>query len=469
MRIRYGRQKTIWVIATPGESFHYLPPEQAQQLEDAKKCFKMSDNVSLGYTDRIEHHIDTGNNKPIKQRPYYSSVYVQQDINTEIDRILKLGIIEPAKIPGWLNPIIAVRKSNGGVRLCLDARKLNACTTKNAYPQQNLNRILERVKGCKYTTTIDLKDAYYQIKISKESRPCTAFSVNSKGTFQYARMAMGLCNASSTLCELIQDIIGCDLEPYVFPYMDDFLVLTPTFEKHMSILKDLASRLATASLTISPDKSKFCMRETTYVGYIISAEGIKANPSRMQPILQYPAPKNLKALRRFIGMSGWYRRFIRDYSTTISPITNLLKKKNLPFKWTPEADEAFQNIKQALVEPPILAPPEFSEPFTIQCDASDRCGTNPDNRQRRKSNCVLFGEIESSTDELLSNRKRMLSSDSGRRTISTVHRRSPLYSSNRPCVVTVAPNNARTDQPFSSVVTQITGIRFQFNTPERKT
>lgn len=114
--------------------------------------------------------------------------------------------------------------------------------------------------------------------------------------------------------------------------MDDFLVLTPTFEKHIEILKELANRLAKASLTISPDKSKFCMKETAYVGYIISAKGIRANPERLAPILQYPIPKNLKALRRFIGMTGWYRRFISNYSTTIAPITDLLKKSNQPFR-----------------------------------------------------------------------------------------------------------------------------------------
>lgn len=353
------------------DKFHTLTTEQTAQLEEVKGHFKISDGINLGRTDRIVHYIDTGENKPIKQKPYYSSPRIQEKINEEIDRQLKLGIIEPAKSPAWLNPIIAVNKSSGGVRLCLDARKLNACTKKNAFPQQNLNRILERVSGYKYITTIDLKDAYHQIEIDKESRPCTAFSASSKGTFQYVRMAMGLCNASSTLCELIQDIIGCDLEPYVYPYMDDFLVLTPTFEKHLEILKELAKRLAKATLTISPNKSKFCMKETSYVGYVISEKGIKANPNRMEPILKYPAPKNIKALRRFIGMSGWYRRFIRNYSTIIAPITNLLKKSNLPFKWNEEANAAFEAIKEILVAPPILSPPNFTVPFELQCDASD--------------------------------------------------------------------------------------------------
>lgn len=172
------------------------------------------------------------------------------------------------------------------------------------------------------------------------------------------------------LCEIVQEIIGCDMEPFVYPYMDDFLILTPTFEKHIEILTELAERLNKANLTISIEKSKFCVRETPYVGYLISEDGIKANPERMRPIFEYPAPKNLKALRRFIGMCGWYRRFIPNYATLIAPITNLLKKCNIPFRWTPEAQESFVKLKEILVSPQVLSPPDFSLPFTIQCDAS---------------------------------------------------------------------------------------------------
>lgn len=351
--------------------FHILSSTQQKQLDEVKAQFQMSNENELGSTDRIEHEIDTGNHTPIKQKQYYSSPYTQIKRNEEIDRMIKLGIIEPASCPTWLNPIIAVKKSNGGVRLCLDARKLNSCTKKNSYPQQNLNRILEQIQGCTYISTIDLKDAYYQIKIKKESRPCTAFSVSSKGTFQYVRMANGLCNASSTLCELIQNIIGCDLEPFIYPYMDDFLILTRDFLKHVEILSELAKRLNSASLTISPTKSFFCMKKTNYVGYTISGEGIQANPDRIKPIIEFPRPKNIKAIRRFIGMTGWYRRFIPNFATELAPITDMLKKSNLPFKWNEKANVAFEKLKTILTQPPILCPPDFSQPFIIQCDASD--------------------------------------------------------------------------------------------------
>lgn len=167
------------------------------------------------------------------------------------------------------------------------------------------------------------------MRIATSSRSCTALSVSSKGTYQYVRMANGLCNASSTLCELIQAVIRYDLEPYVFPYMDDFLILMPTFEKHMEILAKLARRLNSANLMISVHKSRFCMKRTTYVGYVIPEDGIEANPERMKEVSDYPPPKNIKAVRRFIGMAGWYRRISPDYATCFALITNLLKNRIL--------------------------------------------------------------------------------------------------------------------------------------------
>lgn len=351
--------------------FHNLTPEQSKRLQEIKGKFAFSNEHTLSFTPLIQHEIILNDHVLIKQRPYHVSPYIQQKINLEIDRMLRLGIIEKAMSPTWLNPVMPVKKSNGKIRLVLDARKLNACTVKNTYPPQNLNRILEQLQCSKYMSTIDLRDAYYQIRIKESSRPCTAFSVSTKGTYQYVRMANGLCNAGSTLCELVTNIIGCDLEPFLFPYMDDFLVATTTFEEHMQVLEKLASRLKEANLTVSSEKSHFCMSQTAYVGYLISEKGLQANPEKIKPILEYPTPTNIKAVRRLIGMSGWYRRFVPNFADESAPITELLKKENGPFKWTENAQAAFERLKSILTSPPILSPPDFNRPFTIQSDASD--------------------------------------------------------------------------------------------------
>lgn len=351
--------------------FHDLSPEQKNQLENTKSQFKFSKPNELGFTPLIEHHIDTGDAKPIKQRPHRVSPYVQEKINEEIDRMVSLGIIEKAHAPTWLSPVHPVKKSDGRVRLCLDARRVNEFTLKNAYPQQNANRILQRISGTKFLSSLDLSDAYYQIKVHPDSRNHTAFSVSSKGTYRYIRMPNGLCNASGTLCELIDNIIGCDLEPHVFPYMDDFIICTPTFELHLEMLSQVAKRLREAGLSISSTKSHFCLKQVKYLGFIISDEGIFPDPDKIRPIVEYPKPNNVKAVRRLVGMAGYYRAHIKNFSSLSSPITELLKKKYLKFQWTETANAAFLKLKEALATPPILTPPDYSKPFSIHCDASE--------------------------------------------------------------------------------------------------
>lgn len=283
---------------------HHLTNKQQNELESVKKLFSFSIEGKLTSTPLMKHVIDTKDAKPIKQRQYVVSPYIQKEINDEIDRMLKLDIIEPVSSPTWLNPVIAVRKSSGKIRLCLDARQLNEVTVKNTYPPQNANRILGSLKGTDYITAIDLSDAYYQIEIEKESRAKTAFAISSKGTFVYKRMANGLCNAASSLCELVNSVFGSDLEPDAFNYVDDFIIATKTFEQHLERLREVALRLKKAGLTISPEKSRFCMKSVKYLGYVIDKDGIHPDNDKIRPILDYPTPKCVKDVRRLIGCTA---------------------------------------------------------------------------------------------------------------------------------------------------------------------
>lgn len=351
---------------------HELTPEQQKELQKVIDSFPfVKPGEKLGFTTLVEHTIDTGDAKPIKQKQYVMSPYVQDKVNQEVDRMLEKDIIERVANPEWLNPVIAVKKPNGGVRLCMDARKLNNVTKKSAYPQPNANRILSRLQGTKYLSSIDLTDAFYQILLHTHDRSKTVFSVGSKGTFRYKRMPMGLCNSGCTLCELIDRLFGSELEPDVFTYIDDFIIATKTFERHLEILRIVSRIFREAGLSISSEKSKFCMKRLEYLGYIIDENGIHANPKRIKPITEYPVPKSVKEVRRFLGMSGWYRRFIKGFSEISAPITELLKNKNRKFVWTDEAQEAFKRLKQALVTAPVLSTPDFSKPFFITCDASN--------------------------------------------------------------------------------------------------
>lgn len=325
----------------------------------------------LSKTSLIKHVIDTGNAKPIKQSQYIISPYVQKEVHTEIDRLLKIGAIYPCSSP-WNNPMVIVRKPTGKVRLCLDARKLNAVTTKDAYPQPQIKRILSQLTGTTVLSSIDFSDAYHQVELDESSQPKTAFSISGKGFFAYARMPFGLCNSGATLCRLIDQVLGCDLEPHVFVYIDDVIIATATFEHHMKLLSIIADRLSKAGLTISADKSRFCMKRLTYLGHVIGDGQIAPNPEGVLPILNYPVPKSVKDLRRLLGMAGWYRRFIPNFAAISAPLSDMLKKGK-SFNWTPAASDAFEKIKAVLITEPVLASPDYEKPFVIQTDASD-CG-----------------------------------------------------------------------------------------------
>lgn len=351
---------------------HKLADEQQHQLNEIVKLFPTAPtNGILGCTDRTVHKIDTGDTPPIRQRQYVVSPYIQKGINEEIDRMLEKDIITPVSNPTWLNPIVAVKKKNGKIRICIDARRLNQATIKNAYPQANADRILRQLRGTRYLTAIDLSDAFYQIRLDPESQRKTAFAVSGRGAFMYKRMPMGLCNASATISELVQNVFGCELEPYAFHFIDDFIVATDSFEEHLAVLRKVAENLQRVGLQISAEKSRFCMSKLVFLGYVIDGNGTQADPEKVQPIVEYPQPKNVRDVRRVLGMANWYRRFIKNFSSISAPISNLIRKSKEKFEWNEEAQAAFGQLKLALVSAPILALPNFDLPFQIECDASD--------------------------------------------------------------------------------------------------
>lgn len=219
-----------------------------------------------------------------------------------------------------------------------------------------------------------MTDAYFQIPIHPDSQEKTAFAVPSKGTYVYNRMPMGLKNSGAELCSLIDQLFGYEFEPYVFPYLDDVVIVSETYEEHLDMLKKVAEKFKYANLSISEEKSKFCFRRLKYLGHIIDENGVAMDKSRIEAIEKLPTPKTIREIQRLIGLTGWYRRFIQDFADITAPITELLKK-NRKFVWTEECEIAFRKLITALTTAPVLANPDYSLPFEIQCDASNRaCG-----------------------------------------------------------------------------------------------
>lgn len=350
----------------------FLTPQETFILNQTIQKFSSPcEGKLLGSTTVLKHVIDTGNAAPIKQRGYPVSPYVQREMDEELNRMISLGVIEPSIGP-WSNPIVGVRKSNGKLRLCLDARKLNSVTIPDSYALPYITRILGQISGTKYLSKIDLKDAFWQIPLEERSKQKTAFTVPNRGLYQFKVMPFGLSNAAQSQCRLMDQVLGFDLEPSVFCYLDDVIVATNSFEEHIKMLKTVAERFEKANLTISLEKSMFCLKEIKYLGYILGENGIRTDSEKVAAILHCPAPTTVQEVRRFLGMVGWYRRFINNFAHIVAPISDLLKKNAKTIKWTLEAEEAFNKLKIALTSAPILSMPDFTKPFQVQSDSSDK-------------------------------------------------------------------------------------------------
>lgn len=321
----------------------------------------------LGCTDKAEHVIVT-NSPPIKQRYYRVSPIVSQQINKELDEMLEQGIVEPSKSP-WSSPILLVKKKDGNYRFCVDYRKLNSVTVRDSYPLPLVADTLDKLRDAKYLSSLDVKSAYWQVPMAETSKEYTAFTVPNRGLFQFKRMPFGLHNAPATWQRLIDNVLGHDLEPHVFVYLDDVVIVSQTFEQHLSILEEVFRRLREAKITVSSDKCQICRAQMKYLGYVVDRNGLHVDPDKVKAMLDLPTPSSVGEVRRVVGTFSWYRRFVPDFSSIIAPITALLRK-NIKFVWTEECNKSFRHLKECLVSAPILSCPDYTKPFVVQTDAS---------------------------------------------------------------------------------------------------
>lgn len=351
-----------------------------EQLSDFQKriaekiinSFKEIDGKNrLGRTDKIILSIDTGDAKPFRKRPYVMSPYMSQILNKELDEMLRLGVVEPSQSP-WCSPVLLVKKRGGDYRLCFDGRPLNAITKHDSYPLPNVERILHSLRDAKFISSIDLKKAFWQVPLDPASKEKTAFSVIGRGQFQFVTMPFGLVNSAQTQQRLVDALFGPKYETKIFSYIDDILITGSSFQEHIELLEIVRDKLKEANLTVNFSKCEFFKTSLKYLGYIVGSNSLRTDPEKIASMVNYPRPRTTTEIKRFIGMCSWYRRFIKDFSTQVSPINDLLKgkKKNQVINWTEEAEKAFINIKQLLVSAPVLSQPDFSKKFTVQSDAS---------------------------------------------------------------------------------------------------
>lgn len=358
-------------ISTPNlnadTNAHELNTKQLRMVENVKQLFPSFSKLGLGKTHLIEHHIDTGNATPIKKRHYPISPAKEALLYEELDRMLKLGVIEESKSP-WSSPVATVVKP-GKTRVCLDSRDLNKVTVKDAYPIPHIEGLLMRLSDTFFISAIDLKDAFWQIPLSKASREKTAFTVAGRPLYQYTVMPFGLCNSPQTMMRLMDLVIPAELKERVFVYLDDLLVFSRSFEEHLVLLERVAKCIRLSGLTINLEKSRFCMKQVNYLGFLIGNGVIQTTDEKVSAIKSFSIPKTPKEVRRFLGLANYYRKFVKDFSTLSAPLSDLLKK-NKKFEMTDSALKSLEQLKEALCSAPVLVHPNYSKPFIVQCDAS---------------------------------------------------------------------------------------------------
>lgn len=354
------------------QGYENLDQSQRQLADNVRKQFE---NISyqskgLGVTDLITHRIDTGDSEPIRQRYYRLSPEKQRILVEQVDEMLSLDVVEPCE-SAWSSPVLIVTKKNGQPRFCLDSRKLNSVTKRDAYNLPYISEILDNLRDARYLSSIDLSKAFWQIPIATEDRDKTAFYVPGRGTFRFKRTAFGLTNAPATQQRLV-DLLFSDFDLKVFAYLDDIIIISADFNSHVTLLLRVLDKLKQANLTINLEKSKFFRSQLKYLGYVVDGSGLRTDPAKVEVILNYPTPKCAKDLKRFLGTATWYRRFVPNFSTIAGPLNKLTSsKKGTPsFKWTPEADAAFQSLKECLVSAPVLSCPDYTKPFEVHTDAS---------------------------------------------------------------------------------------------------
>src|SRR4051812_5920260 len=303
---------------------------------------------------------------PISRRPYRMAPHELAELKTQLDASLEKGFILPSSSP-WGCPVLFVTKKDGTERMCVDYRPLNLATIKNKYPLPRINDLYDQLAGSSVFSKMDLRLGYHQIKIRNKDIPKMAFTTR-YGLYEYTIMSFGLTNAPATFSRLMNSIFMEYLDKFIVVYLDDILIYSKNEEEHAEHLRLVLMKLREHRLYAKFSKCEFWLPEVTYLGHVISANGVAVNPQRVQAVLDWTPPESVKQVRSFLGLASYCRRFVENFSKVAKPLTELLKKDR-KFQWTPKCEEIFQELKRRLTYAPVLAPPDTKRDFDIYCDA----------------------------------------------------------------------------------------------------
>lgn len=359
-----------------------------RKLSSMPEVFALHES-DFGRTDKVKHQIKLSNKTPFKHRPRPIRPQDLDAVRRHLQELSEAGVIRESESP-FSSPIVVVRKKNGDVRLCIDYRKLNLQTIKDAYALPNLEETFSALTGSKWFSVLDLKSGYYQIEVEEADKPKTAF-VCPLGFWEFNRMPQGITNAPSTFQRLMERCMGDINLKEVLVFLDDLIVFSETLEQHETRLLNVLNRLKEYGLKLSIEKCKFFQTSVRYLGHIVSQNGVETDPQKIEALKTWPSPSNLKELRSFLGFAGYYRRFIHNYSKIVKPLNDLTagypplrksekSKENTgqyfkvkePFgkRWTNSCQHAFESIIDKLTTAPVLGFANPKLPYVLHTDAS---------------------------------------------------------------------------------------------------
>jgi len=348
-----------------------LTEQQRNKVNDLLNEFDLifsKGPYDMGRTKLVEHTIDTGNHRPIRQGLRRHPLAHLEVIDRQVDEMVRNDIVEPAASP-WASNVVLVRKKDGSYRLCVDYRALNSVTHYDTYPLPHIDTCLGSMDGAVWFSTLDLRSGYHNIPIRESDRDKTAF-ITRRGCFRYKVLPFG-CSTAPSVFQRLMDLVLCGLT-YVtcLVYLDDIIVYANDFETHLERVREVFSRLRDANLKLHATKCCLFQRRVDFLGHVLSERGIEVQEEKVAVVRNWPPPRNLSELRSYLGLCSYYRRFAKGFADVAAPLYKL-QKKNATFVWGKPQQDAFVRLKEMLISAPILGMPTDAGKFYLDCDASD--------------------------------------------------------------------------------------------------
>ncbi|KAL0537838.1 hypothetical protein IC582_026827 [Cucumis melo] len=306
---------------------------------------------------------------PISRAPYRMAPAELKELKVQLQELLDKGFIRPSVSP-WGAPVLFVKKKDGSMRLCIDYRELNKVTVKNRYPLPRIDDLFDQLQGATVFSKIDLRSGYHQLRIKDEDVPKTAFR-SRYGHYEFIVMSFGLTNAPAVFMDLMNRVFREFLDTFVIVFIDDILIYSKTEAEHEEHLRMVLQTLRDNKLYAKFSKCEFWLKQVSFLGHVVSKAGVSVDPAKIEAVTGWTRPSTVSEVRSFLGLAGYYRRFVENFSRIATPLTQLTRK-GVPFVWSKACEDSFQTLKRKLVTAPVLTVPDGSGSFVIYSDASKK-------------------------------------------------------------------------------------------------